>query len=58
MIKIGVNLSLSYRFASTKTITVKKAKGSDTIAMVKKSSKVNYGYQGGSFNIKDTYRKN
>lgn len=47
------------RFSSPKTITaLKEDCGLDTIAMVKKSSKVKYGYRGGQFNIKEIYAKN
>lgn len=46
-------------FSSPKTITaLKEDCGLDTIAMVKKSSKVKYGYRGGQFNIKEIYAKN
>ena len=46
-------------FSSPKTITaLKEDCGLDTIAMVKKSSKIKYGYQGGQFNIKEIYSKN
>ena len=43
-------------FSSPKTITALKTDcGSDTIAMVKKSSKIQYGYQDGRYNIKEIY---
>lgn len=46
-------------FSSPKTLTaLKKDCGLDTIAMVKKSSKIKYGYQGDWFNIKEIYGKN
>lgn len=46
-------------FSSPKTITALKQEHKlDTIAMVKKSSKIKYGYQGGRFNIKEIYSKN
>ena len=46
-------------FSSPKTITaVKTDEGMDTIAMIKKSSKIKYGYQDGSFNIKEIYSQN
>ena len=46
-------------FSSPKSITALKSDcGLDTIAMVKKSSKVKYGYQEGRFNIKEIYKRN
>ena len=46
-------------FSSPKTITaIKQEEKLDVIAMVKKSSKVKYGYQGKMLNIKEIYRKN
>ena len=46
-------------FSSPKTITaLKQGQGLDVIAMVKKSSKVKYGYQGKMLNIKEIYSKN
>lgn len=46
-------------FSSPKTISALKQKhGLDTIAMVKKSSKIQYGYQDGHFNIKEIYGRN
>ncbi len=46
-------------FSSPKVITaLKQEQNLDTIAMVKKSSKIKYGYQEGSFNIKEIYNKN
>ncbi len=45
-------------FSSPKTITALKTDcGLDTIAMVKKSSKIQYGYQDGRYNIKEIYRQ-
>ena len=45
-------------FSSPKTITVLKAGCKlDTIAMVKKSSKIKYGYQDGKYNIKEIYKQ-
>ena len=45
-------------FSSPKTITALKTDcGSDTIAMVKKSSKIQYGYQDGRYSIKEIYRQ-
>lgn len=45
-------------FSSPKTITALKTDcGLDTIAMVKKSSKIKYGYQDGRYNIKEIYRQ-
>ena len=45
-------------FSSPKTITVLKTDcGLDTIAMVKKSSKIKYGYQNGRYSIKEIYRQ-
>ena len=45
-------------FSSPKTITVLKADCElDTIAMVKKSSKIKYGYQDGKYNIKEIYKQ-
>lgn len=46
-------------FSSPKTITaLKQEQKLDTIAMVKKSSKVKYGYQGKLLNIKEIYSRN
>ena len=46
-------------FSSPKAvIALKQEHGLDTIAMVKKSSKIKYGYQDGRFNIKEIYSKN
>lgn len=46
-------------FSSPKTImALKKEQKPDVIAMVKKSSKVTYGYQGKTLNIKEIYRRN
>ncbi len=46
-------------FSSPKVITaLKQQHGLDTIAMVKKSSKIKYGYQNGSFSIKEIYSRN
>lgn len=46
-------------FSSPKTITaLKQGQGLDVIAMVRKSSKVKYGYQGKMLNIKEIYSKN
>lgn len=46
-------------FSSPKSITaLKKDVGLDTIAMIKKSSKIKYGYQEGHFNIKEIYKEN
>lgn len=46
-------------FSSPKTISALKQKhGLDTIAMVKKNSKIQYGYQSGHFNIKEIYSRN
>ena len=45
-------------FSSPKTITALKTDcGLDTIAMVKKSSKIQYGYQDGRYSIKEIYRQ-
>ena len=45
-------------FSSPKTITVLKTDCElDTIAMVKKSSKIKYGYQGGRYSIKEIYKQ-
>lgn len=45
-------------FSSPKTIAVLKADCElDTIAMVKKSSKIKYGYQDGKYNIKEIYKQ-
>ena len=45
-------------FSSPKTITALRIDcGLDTIAMVKKSSKIKYGYQGGRYNIKEIYKQ-
>lgn len=46
-------------FSSPKTIlALKHDQGLDTIAMIKKSSKIKYGYQYGSLNIKGIYSRN
>ena len=46
-------------FSSPKVVAaLKQELGLDTIAMVKKSSKIKYGYQDGRFNIKEIYSKN
>jgi len=46
-------------FSSPKTVVaLKQDHGLDTIAMVKKSSKVKYGYQGRCYNIKEIYSRN
>ena len=46
-------------FTSPKTITALKQKQKlDIIAMVKKSSKVKYGYNGKALNIKEIYSRN
>lgn len=46
-------------FSSPKTIAaLKQEQKLDTIAMVKKSSKVKYGYQNQTLNIKEIYSKN
>lgn len=46
-------------FASPKTITaIKKRENLDVIAMIKKSSKVKYSYQGKQLNIKEIYSQN
>ena len=46
-------------FTSPKTITaLKQEQKLDVIAMVKKSSKVKYGYQGKALNIKEIYSQN
>lgn len=44
-------------FSSPNTITTLKNCGLDTIAMIKKSNKIKYGYQGGWFSIKEIYSK-
>ena len=45
-------------FSSPKTITALKTNCElDTIAMVKKSSKIKYGYQGGRYSIKEIYKQ-
>ena len=45
-------------FSSPKTITALKTDCElDTIAMVKKSSKIKYGYQGGRYSIKEIYKQ-
>ena len=45
-------------FSSPKTITALKTDCElDTIAMVKKSSKIKYGYQDGRYNIKEIYKQ-
>lgn len=46
-------------FSSPKTVvSLKQNYNLDTIAMVKKSSKIKYGYQGGRYNIKEIYSRN
>ena len=46
-------------FSSPKSVlTIKKELRLDTIAMIKKSSKIRYGYNGESFNIKKIYSRN
>ena len=46
-------------FSSPKTITaLKKEQNLDVIAMIKKSSKVKYAYQGKNLNIKEIYSRN
>ena len=46
-------------FSSPKVVAaLKQEHGLDTIAMVKKSRKIKYGYQDGRFNIKEIYSKN
>lgn len=46
-------------FFSPKAVTsLKQGHGLETISMVKKSSKIKYGYQDGHFNIKEIYSKN
>ena len=46
-------------FSSPKVVAaLKQEHGLDTIVMVKKSSKIKYGYQDGRFNIKEIYSKN
>ena len=46
-------------FSSPKVVAaLKQEHGLDTIAMVKKSSKIKYGYQDGHFSIKEIYSKN
>ena len=46
-------------FSSPKVVAALKQEHClDTIAMVKKSSKIKYGYQDGRFNIKEIYSKN
>ena len=46
-------------FSSPKTITtLKKEQNLDVIAMIKKSSKVKYAYQGKMLNIKEIYSRN
>jgi hypothetical protein len=45
-------------FSSPKTITALKTNCElDTVAMVKKSSKIKYGYQGGRYSIKEIYKQ-
>ena len=45
-------------FSSPKTITALKTNCElDTIAMVKKSSKIKYGYQGGRYSIKEIHKQ-
>ena len=46
-------------FSSPKTmLALKKERKLDTIAMIKKSSKIKYGYQGENLNIKEIYSRN
>ena len=46
-------------FFSPKAVTsLKQGHGLETITMVKKSSKIKYGYQDGHYNIKEIYSKN
>ena len=45
-------------FANPAQITGIKAMGMDVIAMIKKSSKIKYGYNGEQLNIKQIYAKN
>lgn len=46
-------------FSSPKTIqTIKKEENLDVIAMIKKSSKIKYGYQDKNLNIKEIYSRN
>ena len=46
-------------FSSPKSIlTIKRELRLDTIAMIKKSSKIKHGYQGESLNIKEIYSRN
>ena len=60
----GAGLSAKYVlfdswFSSPKTITaLKNDCGLDTVAMIKKSSKIKYDYQGSRLNIKEIYGKN
>ena len=60
----GAGLSAKYVFfdswfSSPKTITaLKNDCGLDTVAMIKKSSKIKYDYQGNRLNIKEIYGKN
>ena len=60
----GAGLSAKYVlfdswFSSPKTITaLKNDYGLDTVAMIKKSSKIKYNYQGSRLNIKEIYGKN
>lgn len=46
-------------FSSPKVVAaLKQEHGLDTVAMVKKSSKIKYGYRDGRFNIREIYSKN
>ena len=60
----GAGLSAKYVlfdswFSSPKTITaLKNDCGLDTVAMIKKSSRIKYDYQGNRLNIKEIYGKN
>lgn len=45
-------------FAMPVTIQAVRKRGLDTIAMVKKSSRISYGYGGKSLNIKEIYSRN
>lgn len=45
-------------FANPAQITQIKSKGMDVIAMIKKSSRIKYGYDGRQFNIKEIYSRN
>jgi len=42
-------------FSNPAQITASKAGGMDTIAMIKKSSRINYIYGGKALNIKEIY---